>query len=380
MIYLDNAATSFPKPESVYGCLDRFLREVGANPGRSGHRRAVEAERRINEARRVVATLLGAPDPDRVAFTLNATDALNIAMKGFLRPGDHVITSDLEHNSITRPLTAMVSRGEITLTRVAGRGGFIEPADIRAAMTARTRLVVVTHGSNVLGTLQPLADIAEVAHAGGAQLLADAAQTAGVGPLDMAGMGLDMVAFTGHKSLLGPMGTGGLALLPEVELRPWREGGTGTDSSSPIQPQDYPVRLEGGTPNAAGIAALAEGVRVVTERTPAAIREHEVSLALMLRDLLAADERFTLYGEAEPDRQLGIVSFTVRGYAPEEFGAALDAAFDIAVRPGLHCAPGAHRSIGTYPDGTVRASIGPFTAEDEIREAARAMRQIAAAG
>ncbi|PYT09195.1 MAG: cysteine desulfurase [Acidobacteria bacterium] len=379
MIYLDNAATSFPKPEAVYRMLDHYLREVGANPGRSGHRRAVEAERLIGEARRALASLLGVSDPDRIIFGHNATDGLNIALKGFLRPGDHVVTSDLEHNSITRPLTGLEKKGWITVSRIASRAGFIEPAEVRSALGPQTRLVAVTHGSNVFGTIQPIGEIAEVAHAGGARILVDAAQTAGVAPLDIEAMGLDMVAFTGHKSLLGPMGTGGLALLPGVDPEPWREGGTGTDSSNPLHPRNYPAKLEGGTPNAAGIAALAEGARYVARRTPEAVRRHEVSLAALLRELVAGDERFTLHGGGDPSRELGIVSFTVRGYSPNEFAAALDEAYDIAVRPGLHCAPGAHRSLGTWPDGTVRVSTGPFTTEEEIRDAVRAMREIAAA-
>lgn len=379
MIYLDNASTSFPKPESVYVTHDRFMREIGANPGRAGHRRAIEAERIVDRARRDLARLLGAPSSERIVFTLNATDALNIALKGYLRPGDHVVTSDLEHNSIRRPLNAMQSRGTITLTRVTTRGGFIDPADVRKAMRPDTRLVAVTHGSNVFGTIQPVETIARIAHESGAKILVDAAQTAGVGPLDIAATGLDMVAFAGHKSLLGPPGTGALVLADDVDLAPWREGGTGTDSSSPLHPDGYPVRLEGGTPNMAGIAALAEGVRYIAERTPERIREHEAGLAGLLRELLAADTRFILHGPADLSGQLGIVSFTVPGFTPGEFGAVLDESFDIAVRPGLHCAPDAHRSAGTWPDGTVRASVGPFNTEAEIRQAAGAMLEIAAA-
>jgi cysteine desulfurase family protein len=378
MIYLDNAATSWPKPEEVYREMDRFLREVGANPGRGAHRRAVEAEGLIERTRRDLAALLGA-SPERIAFGLNATDGLNMALKGFLRPGDHVVTSDLEHNSITRPLTAMERKGTIRVTRVAAKNGYLDPRDIAAAATSATRLVAVTHGSNVFGTLQPIAQIAEAAHAAGARLLVDAAQTAGAVELDVEGMKLDMVAFTGHKALLGPTGTGGLALRAGVDLDPWREGGTGTDSSNPMHPDDYPARLEGGTPNAAGIAALGAGVRWVARRGVEDIHRHETALAGLLRDLLGGDSRFRLIGAYDPARTLGIVAFTVEGWTPAEFAAAADEAFAIAVRPGLHCAPGAHRSAGTWPDGTVRVSVGPFTTEDEIRQAARAMRDIARA-
>ena len=377
VLYLDNAATSWPKPEEVYREMDRFLREVGANPGRGAHRRAVEAEALIERTRRDLAALLGA-SPERIVLGLNATDGLNMALKGFLREGDHVVTSDLEHNSITRPLTAMERRGSVTLTRVNARGGFIDPADVQAALTPRTRLVALTHGSNVFGTIQPVAEIARIAHASGARLLIDAAQTAGAVPIDIEAMEIDMLAFTGHKALLGPLGTGGLVLRAGVELDPWREGGTGTDTSNPLHPGEYPMRLEGGTPNAAGIAALGAGVRWIASRGIEAIHRHETALAARLRERLGRDGRFRLIGSADPARSLGLVGFTVEGWGSAELAAAADQAFGIAVRPGLHCAPGAHRSAGTWPDGTVRVSTGPFTTEAEIDAAASAFLEIAA--
>src|SRR5438105_2159618 len=279
MIYLDNAATSFPKPESVYRALDRFARSDLANPGRAGHKMALAAERALDDCRHLLNQLFHGEGPERFVFTLNCTDALNMAFKGVLADGDHVITTDLEHNSVSRPLRKMQLDGRITLTRVhADAGGTIDPDDIRKAITPRTRMVALTHASNVLGTVQPIAAVGSLARDHGLLFVVDAAQTAGVVPIDVRLMNIDLLAFPGHKSLLGPTGTGALYVGPRASLRAWREGGTGGDSSSETQPREFPYFLEGGTPNVLGVAGLAAGVKYVMEQGLEKIHAHEVAL------------------------------------------------------------------------------------------------------
>ncbi len=380
MIYLDNAATSHPKPETVYARLDRVSREVGANPGRSGHRLAVEAEREIAAARREIAALLHAPDPQRIVFALNATDALSMAMKGILREGDHVITTPLEHNSVARPLQRLEREGFIQVTRLtASPAGVVDPDDLERALERRTRLVVMAHAGNVLGNVQPIARVGERTRAHGALLLVDAAQSAGSVLVDVAADRIDLLAFAGHKGLLGPTGTGGLWVGERAEVRPWREGGTGGDSAAPVHPDQFPERLEGGTPNTAGIAALGEGARWVRERGVDSILRHETSLGSRLWKQMEGERRVVLHGPdpAGPGRT-GIVTFSVEGRSPAEVGAILDSSFSIAVRAGLHCAPGVHRLMGTFPEGAVRVSPGPFSTEDDMDAMAEAVREIAA--
>src|SRR5918911_1844969 len=275
MIYLDNAATSFPKPESVYRALDAFARQSLANPGRAGHKMALAAERALDDCRHLLNQLFRGEGPERFVFTLNGTDALNMAFKGVLAEGDHVITSDLEHNSVSRPLRKMELDGRITLTRVrADGGGTIDPDDVRRAVTPRTRLLALTHASNVLGTVQPVAEVGRLARERGLLFLVDAAQTAGVVPIDVQALNIDLLAFPGHKSLLGPTGTGALYVGPRARLRAWREGGTGGDSSSEIQPAEFPYFLEGGTPNVLGIAGLSAGIRYIQEQGLDRLRAH----------------------------------------------------------------------------------------------------------
>src|SRR5215472_12528147 len=267
MIYLDNAATSFPKPEAVYQALDRFARQDLANPGRAGHKMALAAERALDDTRHLLNQFFHGEGPDRFIFTLNCTDGLNMGFKGVLTEGDHVITTDLEHNSVSRPLRAMELAGRITLTRIkADSGGTINPDDFRKAITPHTRLIALTHASNVLGTVQPIAEVGRIAREQDLLFLVDAAQTAGVVPIDVQSSSIDLLAFPGHKSLLGPTGTGALYAGPRARLRAWREGGTGGDSSSETQPREFPYYLEGGTPNVLGIAGLAAGVLYVQEQ------------------------------------------------------------------------------------------------------------------
>src|SRR5438067_4360174 len=379
MIYLDNAATSFPKPESVYQALDRFARQDLANPGRAGHKMALAAERALDDARHLLNQFFHGEGPERFVFTLNGTDALNMAFKGVLADGDHVITTDLEHNSVSRPLVAMAQAGRITLTRLpADAGGTLDPDAVAAAVTPKTRLIALTHASNVLGTGQPVAEAGRIAREHDLLFLVDAAQTAGVVPIDVQAMCIDLLAFPGHKSLLGPTGTGALYVGPRARLRPWREGGTGGDSSTPTQPTDFPYYLEGGTPNVLGVAGLVAGLDFVEERGVEAIRRHEVELCDRLRNALAQMPGFEVFGHGDPERSVGTIGFRYDGIPAPDLGGILDTSFDIAVRPGLHCAPYVHKALGSYPDGLVRVSPGPFNTEADIDRLIEAMKEVTA--
>jgi cysteine desulfurase / selenocysteine lyase len=383
MIYLDNAATSFPKPESVYRGMDAFMRSSAANPGRSGHRRAVEAEAMINETRLLLARLFGCSRPERVIFTLNATDALNMAIKGVLRPGDHVITSVLEHNSISRPLNQLEKSGGITLTRLPANGDHrIEPDEVAKAFKPSTHLIALTHASNVTGTIQAIGEIGSIVRERDAIFLVDASQSAGVVPIDFEKNCIDLLAFTGHKALLGPTGTGGLVAGERVEISPWREGGTGGDSSSPVQPLELPHRLEGGTPNVIGIAGLREGVRLLLERGVESVLAHERYLIGEFFNELRNPSAFSWYGadraiaDRKGDGRVGLVGINLPGFSPAELAAILDERFDIAVRAGLHCAPYAHKHLGTFPEGIMRLSVGILTTVEDMRQAAAALDEI----
>jgi cysteine desulfurase / selenocysteine lyase len=379
MIYLDNAATSFPKPEPVYQALDRFARQSLANPGRAGHKMALAAERALDDCRHLLNQFFHGEAPERFAFTLNCTDALNMAFKGVLADGDHVVTSDLEHNSVSRPLRALELAGRITVTRLrADAGGTLDPDDVRRSMTPRTRLVALGHASNVLGTVQPVAEVGRIVRDHGALFLVDAAQTAGVVPVDVRALNIDLLAVPGHKSLLGPTGTGALYVGPRATVRAWREGGTGGDSSSETQPTEFPYFLEGGTPNVLGVAGLAAGMQFVQERGIDAIREEEVALTERLTRHLEELGGYEVFGHRDAARRVGTLSFRSESLPAPELGGILDEAFDIAVRPGLHCAPYVHRALGTFPEGTVRVSPGPFNTAEDVDRLARALAEIAA--
>ncbi len=382
MIYLDNAATSFPKPETVYEALDRFARTSLANPGRAGHRMAIAAEGQLDAGRNALNRFFRGEAPERWIFTLNGTDGLNIAIKGIVRPGDHVVTTDLEHNSVSRPLVALEKAGVITLTRVGSEDGYIVPEAIRAALTPATSLVAMTHASNVLGTVQPIEPIAAMVREAGAFFLVDAAQTVGVIPIDLRSLPVDLLAFPGHKALYGPTGIGALYVGPRTDgrIRPWREGGTGGDSSSPTQPSGLPYALEGGTPNVLGVAGLAAGIAWVESRGPDELRSHEVDLLRRVVDWAEDSDGWRVLGRWDPDTHVGALSLVVPDpLTPQDLGAILDTSFDIAIRPGLHCAPYIHRRLGTYPDGTIRLSPGPFNTPDDIDAFLRALSEITAA-
>jgi cysteine desulfurase family protein len=377
MIYLDNAATSFPKPEVVYQALDHFARNSLANPGRAGHRMALEAERALDDARHLLNQFFHGEAPERFVFTMNGTDALNMAFKGVLADGDHVVTTDLEHNSVSRPLRAMELTGRITLTRVrADGGGTLDPDAIRRALTPRTRLVALTHASNVLGTVQPISEVGRVTRERDVLLLVDAAQTAGVLPIDAQKMYIDLLAFPGHKSLLGPTGTGALYVGRRAKVRAWREGGTGGDSASETQPAELPYFLEGGTPNVLGVAGLAAGVRYVMEQGWESIHRQETGLIDRLWRRLDELPGFEVFGHRDHARRVATLSFRSSALPAGDIGGILDSSFDIAIRPGLHCAPYIHRSLGTFPEGTVRVSAGPFNTEADIDRLAEALAEI----
>lgn len=375
-IYLDNAATSWPKPEAVYQAVDRFMREVGATPGRGGHWREEEAARIADEARMALAQLFNAPDPAGVAFTMNATQAINMALKGILRPGDHVITSSIEHNAMWRPLKALERRGVAVTALACAADGTLDPADVAAAIRPDTRLIAMLHASNVLGTLLPVAEIGRIAHDHGIPFLVDAAQTAGAYPIDMDAMGIDLLAFPGHKGLYGPHGTGGLVVRPGIRLETWIEGGSGTESAPETMPETLPLRLEAGTQNAAGIAGLLAGVRFVQELGAERIRSHELALTGQLIEALRDAPGLTVLGPADLARRTAVVAVTVEGYVPDQLAAVLDQVFDIATRAGLHCAPQAHRTAGTLETGALRFSPGYFNTPEEVAEAAAALQSI----
>jgi cysteine desulfurase/selenocysteine lyase len=375
-IYLDNAATSHPKPESVYRAVDHALREIGASPGRGGYRRGLDATRIIFEARESLSKLFSIRDSARLVFTGSATEALNLAISGMLRPGDHAVTTSMEHNSVSRPLRMAETRGAAISRIPCDRCGFLNPRDLAAALRADTRLIVLSHCSNVTGTVQPVTEIGQMAKQAGIPLLVDAAQSAGVMPVDVEEMGISLLAAPGHKGLLGPQGTGFLYIAEGIELPPLVVGGTGGHSSEEEQPEQMPARFESGTHNTPGIAGLRAGVEFILETGIETIRKKERSLVDRIMEGFAEVDRISLYGPPPGNERGGIVSFTVEGMDPSTIGFTLDHQYDIEVRTGLHCAPGAHRTIGTYPAGTVRVSPGWFTTEEEIETFLEAMRRI----
>lgn len=365
-IYLDNAATSFPKPETVYQAVMHAMREIGASPGRGGHRRSLEAGRLLFQAREVIATLFGIDDSSRIIFTHSATEALNIALRGTLQPGDHVITTSMEHNSLLRPLYALRRQGiDLTIVR-AGVDGRVDPDAVRAALRPATRMIAVGHVSNVSGTIQAIDLLAAIAREAGALFLLDAAQSAGHEMIDVRKSGIDLLAVPGHKGLFGPQGTGFLYAASTVALKPLLAGGTGTSSASEEQPDTMPDGFEAGTHNIPGIAGLKAGVEFVNAHGVGVIGAKERMLTALAAQRLATIPGATLHGPSDPVLRGGVLSFTMAGMDPSELAFMLDRDFDIAVRAGLHCAPQAHRTLGTFPGGTLRISPGWFTTSEEI--------------
>jgi cysteine desulfurase / selenocysteine lyase len=382
-IYLDNAATSFPKPECVYAAVDHYQRHVGAAVGRGAYRASVDVTATVQRCRKRLAELLGAESPERFVFTLNATDSLNLALYGLLESGDHVITSAIEHNSVLRPLRELQERLGIDVTHVrADSDGLIDPADIRRALRPQTKLIALIHASNVTGGIQPIAEVGTIARGAGVLFLVDAAQSAGHIPIDLRTLPVDLLACAGHKGLLGPLGTGVLYLRPGVEsrLRSVRQGGTGTHSEEDRQPDSLPDKYESGNHNAPGLVGLEASVTWLLERGIESIAAHERQLTQQLRRHLMSIPGVRLYVPGDDAKHIGVVSLTIAGYEPQDAAAILDQSFRIQVRAGLHCAPGAHRAIGTFATGgTLRLSVGPLSTSDDVEKACEAISKIATA-
>jgi len=374
LIYLDNAATTFPKPREVLDEMVRSYSESGVSPGRGSYDLAVQAGDLVEQARRQVALFFGAPDPNRVIFTANATDALNLAFNGLLRPGDHVISTRLEHNSVLRPLHYFRERGWISFDLVPfDDRGFIDPEAIARSFKPNTRAVVVSHASNVLGTLQPMKDIGRLCAQLGIPLIIDASQSAGSVPIDMTAWQASAVAFTGHKALFGPTGIGGLVLHPDLDIQASRFGGTGVDSRNPEHTSTFPHRLEAGTLNLMGIIGLSAGLNFIAQKGMEAIHRQEMALLARLRDGLLECSRVEMYCAADLKDHVAVLTLNVDGLNPEDAGAILDADFNIAVRVGLHCAPLAHQQLGTLQRGAIRFSPGLFNTEEDIDHAIAAL-------
>ena len=397
--YLDNASTTWPKPEPVYRFMDTFFRSHGVNPGRAGHTLAIEAEQMIFETRRLLAQFFGfRGDPNRVVFTQNVTDALNIALFGLVGEGDRVVTTRMEHNSVLRPLRHLERDRGVRVTRVGGdTEGYVDPDAIRDALGPRTRVVVVNHGSNVLGSVQDLAAIGAAAAEAGAVFVVDTAQSAGVIPIDMDALGIDVLCFTGHKGLLGPMGIGGMVVGEGVEIPHGRVGGTGVDSISAFQPDAYPHRLEAGTGSIPGIAGLnaaqkwfADLGRTRPGTAPDAdhatacghalahVESVEVGHVRRIRDALDAMDGVTVYGPRGNRRRVATLAFNVEGLPATQVGEMLDADHHVCVRAGLHCAPLVHEDLGTAGrQGAVRIAPGYFTDDEDLEQALGAVAELA---
>lgn len=379
-VYLDNAATSFPKPDEVYHAVDHYQRHIGAAAGRGGYRAARDAENLVERARRNVARLFGT-SAARIVFTLNGTDSLNLALHGFLRSGDHVVTTVLEHNSVLRPLAWLREHRGITVSYVPVRDdGRVSCDDVRREITSATRLVCVTHASNVTGVVQPIAEIGEMCRQKGVRFLVDAAQTAGHLAIDLANLPVDMLACPGHKGLLGPLGTGVLYLSSEMDelIEPVRLGGTGTQSEAETPPIAAPTRYEAGNLNVPGLAGLAASTEWLLTRDADELLRHERGLREELASGLSRIPGVTVF-HGDCSEASGVLSFEVDGYGPQEVATILDENFDIACRAGFHCAPRVHQALGTFDrGGTVRFSVGPFTQPDDIQSAIEAVRQLAA--
>jgi len=379
IIYLDNAATTFPKPtEVLQQALDAYA-HFGVNPGRSGYDLCMVAGELVFETRKALTTFFGGAKPERLVFAANATDALNLAIQGLLTSGDHAITTTIEHNSVIRPLNHLKRDRGVAVDFVPFEaGGIVDPDEIARRFRPNTKVVVLNHGSNVIGTIQPVAEIGRRCRDRGIVLVVDAAQTAGVIPIDVAAMCIDVLCFTGHKSLLGPTGTGGLYVREGVEVRHTRFGGTGVHSAFPYHLEEYPYRLEAGTGNVLGIAGLYFAQQYLARRGIAEIYRHEMELFARLQGELEHIEGVTLHGTTSLEHRLPVLSFTIAGRDPADVGSLLDVDYNIAARTGLQCAPLIHQQMGTGERGTVRLSVGPMNERAHVDAAVEAVKEIAA--
>lgn len=378
-IFLDNGATSFPKPEEVYTYMDYFYRNFGVNPGRSGYDLCMEAGAVVDETRKLLARFFNGTDPNRLCFGYNSSDALNLIISGMLNPGDHAITSTIEHNSVLRPLYHLSQKGVEVDYMPFNSQGFVDPDEIRKHFKPNTRLVIINHASNVIGTIQPIAAIGRYCREAGIPFAIDASQSAGKVKIDMEEQFLDVVAFTGHKSLLGPTGIGGLYVREGIEIRHTRAGGTGVRSAERAHLEEYPFRLEYGTPNTIGIAGLNAGVKWLLKQGLENIEAHEMRLTKMLSDGLKDIPGVTLYCQEDLQNHIGVMAFNIAGMDAADVGTMLDVDYEIMCRTGLHCAPLVHEGLGTAKiRGAVRFGIGPFNTEQHIQTAIRAVGEIAA--
>ncbi|WP_027339669.1 aminotransferase class V-fold PLP-dependent enzyme [Halonatronum saccharophilum] len=376
MIYLDNAATTWPKPERVYQAMDKFMRNSSANPGRAGHKMAIEAGELIFKTRELLASFFNANSSREIIFTSNATEALNLAIKGSLKVGDHVVTTTMAHNSILRPLKELERRGvELTIVK-ADSLGQIKSKQIKESLNNNTKLVIMDHGSNVTGSLAPIEEVGKLLEGKGIYFLVDAAQTAGVRAIDVQEMKIDMLAFTGHKGLFGPQGTGGLYLREDIALKPLMYGGTGSYSEDLYQPNVRPDRYESGTSNTPGIAGLKAGIEFILKEGIEKISKYEDRLTSYLIEKLKTIPQIILYGPLNIEERVSVISFNLGDEDSGEVGYILDKFFNIGVRTGLHCAPLAHKTLGTEERGTVRLSLGYFNTEEEIERTIKAIKDI----
>ena len=386
LTYLDNAATSFPKPEIVHDSVRIFYSKNGVNPGRTGCDLALNAEQKIHETRKKISAFFNKSlidagkekDPNRMVFTMNATMSLNLIINGTVAPGDHVVTTLLEHNSVIRPVNHKVKEGAEATYVAPDEQGYLDPEDIRKAIKKNTTLVVVNHGSNVTGVVQDLKSIGQVCREEGVQFAVDSAQTAGVLPIDMHECNISFLSFTGHKGLFGPTGTGGICVADDAEIRGTIYGGTGVKSAYPYHLENFPYRLEAGTLNLAGIAGLCAGLNWVEEQGLDNIYQHEIGLLGRLQDGLQQIKGVTIHGTTSLENRVATMSMTVDNYDASDVGTILDVEYGIQTRTGLHCAPLIHEHHGTTPRGTVRFSAGPFNTEEQIDMAIKAVDEVAA--
>ncbi len=380
LIYLDNAATSFPKPEDTYVFMDQFYRTHGVNPGRSGFDLCMETGQMVDDTRRQLCRFFNGTVSDRLVFSYNSTDALNLALFGLLQEGDHAITTTVEHNAVLRPLYHLATRGGVEVDHVAFDGkGFVDPAAIAAKFKKNTKVVAVNHASNVIGTVQPVGEIGRLCAERGIHLVVDASQTAGKMPIDVQAMNIDVLCFTGHKSLMGPTGIGGMYVREGVEIRHTRAGGTGVRSAQRPHLDEYPWRMEYGTPNVIGIAGLHAGVQWLEQQGLHTIERHEMALMQRLVDGLREIPGVTMYCQDDLANHIAVMIFNVNGLEAGDTGTILDVDHNIACRTGLHCAPVVHEQIGTDKlHGAVRFGIGPFNTEAHIEAAIAGVKAIAA--
>ncbi|MDI9494786.1 MAG: aminotransferase class V-fold PLP-dependent enzyme [Bacillota bacterium] len=377
MIYLDNAATSFPKPSSVYESVMKAMKVYGANPGRGSHAMAIEGARIIYETRELLADLFNLDDPLRVIFTFNATDSLNMAIKGILKRGDHVVTTEMEHNSVLRPIKELEKSGVENTIVKCGTDGSINVYDLEKAIRDNTKLIVTTHVSNLTGTIFPAEEIGKVCRAYKIPYLLDASQSAGVLTIDMKKYNISFLAVPGHKGLLGPQGTGALLINSDIEVKQLKEGGTGSQSASLDHPNFYPDKLEAGTHNLPGIAGLNAGLKYILKRGTESIYSHEKNLLDIFITELKKNPKIKIYGPESIEDRIGVVPINIEGMDSSEVANILDREYGIAVRPGLHCAPLAHKAIGTEKLGAVRFGVGPFNKKKDIMAAVKALKELA---